>query len=136
MTMGTPSDDLDALSGHKVLLVEDDYFIADAMRRMLLRTGAEVLGPVATVDRALALIAASSKIDVAVLDINLRDVMVFPVADALETRGVPFVFATGYEGTAIPARYAHVQRCEKPVGMAALANVLSNEINTDRGALL
>ena len=35
MTMGTPSDDLDALSGHKVLLVEDDYFIADAMRRML-----------------------------------------------------------------------------------------------------
>jgi two-component SAPR family response regulator len=129
MTMDTQSGERDALSGQKVLLVEDDYFIADEMRRMLSRTGAEVLGPVATVDRALALIAASSEIDVAVLDINLRDVMVFPVADALERRGVPFVFATGYEGATIPARYAHVQRCEKPVGMDTLAVALSNEIN-------
>ena len=127
--MKTPSHEPDALSGHKVLLVEDDYFIADEMRRMLSRRGAEVLGPVATVDKALALIAASSEIDAAVLDVNLRDVMVFPVADALETRGVPFVFATGYEGSVIPTRYAHVQRCEKPVGMDALAQVLSNEID-------
>ena len=127
--MKTPSHEPDALSGHKVLLVEDDYFIADEMRRMLSKRGAEVLGPVATVDKALALIAASSEIDAAVLDVNLRDVMVFPVADALETRGVPFVFATGYEGSVIPTRYAHVQRCEKPVGMDALAQVLSNEID-------
>jgi DNA-binding NtrC family response regulator len=126
--MGTMSHDLDELSGHKVLLVEDDYFIADEMRRMLLRRGAEVVGPVASVDRALALIATSPEIDAAVLDVNLRDVMVFPVADALVTRGVPFIFATGYEGTAIPTRYAHVQRSEKPVGMDTLAQILSNEI--------
>lgn len=127
--MCPPSHEPDALSGHTVLLVEDDYFIADEMRRMLSERGAEILGPVATVERALALITAHSEIDVAVLDINLRDVMAFPVADALETRGVPFVFATGYEGTAIPARFAHVQRCEKPVGMDTLAQILSNEIN-------
>jgi two-component SAPR family response regulator len=129
MRMGTPSYVPAALFGHKVLLVEDDYFIADEMRRMLSRSGAEVLGPVATVDKALALIAASSEIDAAVLDVNLRDVMVFPVADALEKRGVPFVFATGYEVTAIPARYTHIQRCEKPVGMDTLAQVLSHEID-------
>lgn len=130
MTMGTPSQGPDALSGPKVLLVEDDYFIAVEMQRMLSKGGAQVLGPVASVDKALTLIAAHSEIDAAVLDVNLRDIMVFPVADALETRGVPFVFATGYEGTAIPARYAHVQRCEKPVDMDKLAQVLSNEIKT------
>ncbi|WP_267359988.1 MULTISPECIES: response regulator [unclassified Methylobacterium] len=127
--MATPSHEIDALSGHTVLLVEDDYFIATEMRRMLSRSGAEVLGPVASVDRALALISSNSAIDAAVLDVNLRDVMVFPVADALTTRGVPFIFATGYEGTIIPKRYAHVQRCEKPVEMDTLARVLSTQVS-------
>ena len=127
--MGTSGHEPDALSGHKVLLVEDDYFIADEMQRTLSKRGAKVLGPVASVDRALALIEASPKIDAAVLDINLRDVMVFPVADALTTRGVPFIFATGYEGTVIPTRDAHVQRCEKPVEMDALARALSTEVS-------
>ncbi len=131
--MATPSHaprrEPGSLSGHKVLLVEDDYFIADEMRRMLSRSGAEVLGPVASVDKALALIACSSEIDAAVLDVNLRDVMIFPVADALTMRGVPFIFATGYESAMIPPRYAHVQRCEKPVEMATLARVLSTEVS-------
>jgi DNA-binding NtrC family response regulator len=129
MTLTAPRHEPDMLSGHRVLVVEDDYFIADGLRQMLLGRGADVVGPVATVDKALALIATSSEIDAAVLDVNLRDVMVFPVADALEMRGVPFIFATGYEGTAIPARYAHIQRCEKPVGMNALAQALSHEID-------
>lgn len=125
--IGTSSHGQDALLGRKVLVVEDDYFIADEMRRTLSRSGAEVLGPVASVDKALALIAASSEIDAAVLDINLRDVMVFPVADALTSRGVPFIFATGYEDMAIPSRYAHVQRYEKPVEADALTQALSAE---------
>ncbi|MEL6064875.1 MULTISPECIES: response regulator [unclassified Methylobacterium] len=129
MTTDPSIHELDALSGHKVLVVEDDYFIASEMRRTLSTRGAEVLGPVATVDKALALIAASSEIDVAVLDVNLRDVKVFPVADALKTRGVPFVFVTGYDEATIPARYTHVQRCEKPAGIDTLAQVLSKEIN-------
>ncbi|MBE7179859.1 MAG: response regulator [Terriglobus roseus] len=129
MTLTAPSHEPDMLSGHRVLVVEDDYFIADGLRQMLLGMGVEVVGPVATVDKALALIAASSQIDVAVLDVNLRDVMVFPVADALKMRGVPFIFSTGYEGDTIPARYAHIQRFEKPVGMNALAQALSHEIN-------
>lgn len=126
--MSTSSYGPDALPGRKVLLVEDDYFIADEMRRTLLRSGVEILGPVASVDKALALIEASAEIDAAVLDVNLRDVMVFPVADALATRGVPFIFATGYEGTVIPQRYAHIQRCEKPVETDTLARVLATEI--------
>ncbi|MGU3668376.1 response regulator [Methylobacterium sp. A49B] len=127
--MGTSSHDPDALPGRKVLLVEDDYFIADEMRRMLSRDGAEILGPVASIDKALALIEASSEIDAAVLDINLRDVTVFPVADALTRRGVPFIFATGYDSAVIPARYAHIQHCEKPLQMDTLTRVLSAEVS-------
>ncbi|MGU3540569.1 response regulator [Methylobacterium sp. A54F] len=113
-----------ALAGRRVLLVEDEYFIADDMRRALEERGAEVLGPVGSVDTALALIAETPRIDGAVLDINLRDVMAYPVADRLRERGVPFLFATGYERSTIPARYADVRHCEKPVEAARIADLL------------
>ena len=127
--MNTPSRPADALSGLKVLVVEDDYFIADETRRMLVATGAEVIGPVASVDAALAKIAKSPVIDAAVLDVNLRDVMVFPVADELAARGVPFVFATGYDGAAIPVQHAHVVRCEKPVEPDTLTRALRTRLD-------
>lgn len=103
------------LSGRKVLVVEDDYFIAQDTCSMLRNNGAEVLGPVASLEKALAVVASESEIDAAVLDINLRDARVFPVADALSARGVPFVFATGYDKTVIPDRFAGVRHCEKPI---------------------
>ena len=118
--MGMPM----ALAGRRVLLVEDEYFIADELQRMFEESGAEVLGPVASVQGALDLIASTPKIDGAVLDMNLREVMVFPVADALQARGVPFVFATGYEKIAIPARYAGVGYCEKPFEATQVAHAL------------
>ncbi|GEP06695.1 response regulator [Methylobacterium oxalidis] len=107
--------ELTAMAGRRVLLVEDDYFIATDMQREFEDSGAEVLGPVSRVQEALDLIAASPEIDAAVLDINLHDEMVYPVADVLQARGVPFVFATGYEKTMIPAPYADVSLCTKPV---------------------
>ena len=113
-----------ALAGRRVLLVEDEYFIADELQRKFEESGAEVLGPVATVERALDLIASTPQIDGAVLDVNLRDVMVYPVADALQARGVPFVFATGYEKITIPARYAGVRHCEKPFEADQVAQAL------------
>lgn len=103
------------INGRRVLLVEDDYFIAASMRDAFERSGARVLGPVATVADALTIIAATPGIDAAVLDVHLQDEMVFPVADALRARGVPFLFATGYEPSMIPQRFADVHHCEKPV---------------------
>lgn len=67
-----------SLAGRRVLLVEDDYFIASTMRSQFEKSGARVLGPVPSVRDALALIAASPEIDAAVLDINLQEEMVFP----------------------------------------------------------
>jgi len=103
------------LGGKNVLVVEDDYFIAMEMCRLFEKAGAQVLGPIGKLEDALALIARSDRIDGAVLDINLRDVMVFPAADMLRERDVPFVFATGYDDAVIPSRYSQVPRCRKPV---------------------
>jgi CheY-like chemotaxis protein len=120
MMSPTPS-----LSGRRVLIVEDEYFLADDLGRALTQLGAEVLGPVATREEAFELLATGERIDLAVLDINLQGESVFPVADTLLEQGVPFLFATGYNQAAIPAQYQQVLRWEKPFAPEALAQALS-----------
>jgi CheY-like chemotaxis protein len=114
-----------SLTGRRVLIVEDEYFLADDIARALAQLGAEVLGPVATREEALDLLSTGERIDLAVLDINLEGESVFPVADTLIEQGVPFLFATGYDQTAIPAQYQQVPRWEKPFAPEALAQALS-----------
>jgi CheY-like chemotaxis protein len=114
-----------SLSGRRILVVEDEFFVADDLVQALTRLGAEVLGPVATREEALDLLSTGERIDLAVLDINLEDESVFPVADTLVEQGVPFLFATGYDQTAIPAQYQQVPRWEKPFAPEALAQALS-----------
>jgi CheY-like chemotaxis protein len=116
----------DALRGRRLLVVEDEYLIAASLARELEGRGAAVVGPAGSVRDALALVEAEGdRLDGAVLDINLRDERVYPVADALAARGVPFVFLTGYDARAIPDAYAGVPRCEKPVSSALLSRMLS-----------
>ncbi|MGI4946815.1 MAG: response regulator [Janthinobacterium lividum] len=114
-----------ALAGRRVLLVEDDYLLAEVLRQELEDAGTHVLGPVPDVAAALALLAAEDVVDVAVLDVNLNGTMPWPVADALLARGVAFVFLTGYDASAVPARYAGVPCCEKPVELAEVACALA-----------
>ena len=111
------------LTGKRILVVEDEYFIAKSLARDLQRAGADVLGPVPTVAEAMQLIGAGL-FDAAVLDVNLRGEMAYPIADALTERRVPFVLATGYSGDTLPTRYASVPRCDKPVETDALAAAL------------
>ncbi|TGN68043.1 response regulator [Paracoccus liaowanqingii] len=100
--------------GRSVLLVKDDYLIADDMASELEARGAKVIGPVASVAAAMELIEQTERIDGAIVDINLHGVMSWPVADALLQRDVRFVFTTGYDSDSIPGRYVKVVRCEKP----------------------
>jgi ActR/RegA family two-component response regulator len=116
----------DRLKGRCLLLVEDEYLIAADLARSLEHLGVEVIGPAASVEHALELVESEGdRLDGAVLDINLRDELVYPVADALAARGVPFVFTTGYDAVAIPNPYARAPRCEKPVDQVQLVRCLS-----------
>lgn len=112
-------------AGCRILIVEDEYLIASGLRRALERAGASVLGPVPTVAEAVALLAATAGVDGAVLDINLGGEPVFPVADALRARGVPFVFTTGYSAEDVPPPYRGVPRVEKPASPAEILRALA-----------
>jgi len=112
-----------ALAYRRVLIVEDEYFLADDMAQALEKLGAQVVGPVQTTDKALAVLT-DEPVDAAVLDINLKGETVFPLADALRDKGVPFVFATGYDAHSVPDAYRDVPRWEKPFNPNDLATAL------------
>ncbi|WP_310221770.1 response regulator [Neorhizobium sp. 2083] len=117
--------------GKHILIVEDEYFLADETRRKLELVGAVVVGPTATVEGALKLVN-TSRIDAAILDVHLGDDFVFPVADELERRDIPFVFATGYDPAFIPAAYTGFALCEKPTELDKIAAALFTS-NRDSG---
>lgn len=112
------------LRGRRVLVVEDEFMMADDFQHDLEKVGAEVIGPVPSVSDALRLLATEEAIDATILDINLRGEKAYPVADVLRQRGIPFVFATGYEEWALPEAYKGVPRFEKPVDLRRLARAL------------
>lgn len=114
-----------SLHGRRVLVVEDEYFVADDLARALTRAGAKVVGPAADPDAALALLREHNDIDGAVLDINLKGDTDYSVADALQARGVPFCFATGYDAAALPGRYQDVPRWQKPFDTAKLVRSIA-----------
>lgn len=113
-----------ALQGRRMLVVEDDYLLADDLRQGLERLGANVVGPAARVSDALGLIEDGGTLHGAILDVNLGGEKVFAIADALRARGIRFVFSTGYEDWALPAAYKDVPRFEKPIDMPRLAQAL------------
>jgi CheY-like chemotaxis protein len=115
------------LKGRRVLLIEDEYLVAMQMARQFADFGVEVVGPVATLDRALAF-ANGGALDAAVVDINLRGMMAYEVADQLQERGIPFVFASGYDRSTIPPRFAGVIYCEKPIDPRQVAQALSGAL--------
>jgi DNA-binding response OmpR family regulator len=82
------------LSGRRVLVVEDEAVISLMLEDVLAAAGAVVIGPAGTAAKALALLE-QEPVDCAVLDIQLIDGTVLPVAEALATRGIRFVIATG-----------------------------------------
>ncbi|MBB2960147.1 response regulator [Methylobacterium sp. R2-1] len=109
-----------ALLGRRLLIVEDDYFWAEELRRGLQGAGAVVLDPVASVEAALNVLGSQIAVDGATLNIKLRDERAFAVADRLLVRAVPFLFVTGYDQLALPAFYAALPRLEKPASVDAV----------------
>ncbi len=112
------------LRGRRILVVEDEYMMADDLQYDLEEVGAQVIGPAPSVADALRLLATEEAIDGAILDVNLRGEKAYPVADVLRERGIPFVLATRYEQWALSDAYKDLPRCDKPVDLRQLAQTL------------
>jgi CheY-like chemotaxis protein len=117
-----------ALAGRRILVVEDDYLVAQTIAALLEDGGAEVVGPVGFVADAITFIQRNdTAFDGAVLDINLHGERSYAVADALAARAVRFVFTTGYGADAIEPPYRRYPRCAKPIDRRALFAALALE---------
>ena len=113
------------MQGRSILVVEDDYMIAQDVQDDLEEAGATVIGPVPAVSEALHLIE-STPIDAAVLDVNLGEERSFPIAEALEARAIPFLFATGYNSADIPDEWQRAVIVMKPLRIAAVEQLLAS----------
>lgn len=108
-----------------VLIVEDEYLLAFDLATSFEDYGLTVLGPASTIERALALITEAEEIDCAVLDVSIRDEMVFPVARVLSERGIPFVFTTGYEKSVFAGEFPDVEIYTKPLDIGRVTAEIS-----------
>lgn len=107
----------------RILLVEDEPLIAFALEDLVTELGFEAVGPVYRLEDALAL-AAEAEVDAAILDVNLNEAQSFPVADLLQQRGIPFLFATGYAESGV-GWWGEAITIAKPYGRDQLARALS-----------
>ena len=113
----------DALTGLRLLVVEDEALVAMALEDMLDDFGCVVVDVAGTLARGVAL-AAELNIDGAILDINLGGEKVFPVAERLAQRGVPFVFCSGYGLAGLPPDFAKAPTLAKPYDQRQLHDLL------------
>jgi len=116
------------LDGRRILVVEDEYFLADDIRNTLRGLGAEIVGPVGYLEDALKILHDGSILDAAVLDVNIRRERIFPIARELKARNVPFVFTTGYDKIIVGPEFQDVPLLEKPIDLAAMAQKLAELI--------
>jgi len=110
---------VDRLAGCRVLVLEDEYFLANDLAEDLKAHGARVIGPFAELSEANDQVA-NGGFDVAVLDIDVRGEKAFSLADELVRRRIPFVFATGYSPEVLPVRFRGARQLEKPVKLPEL----------------
>ena len=115
------------LEGRRILVIEDEYFIAADLKRALKENGATVIGPTGDLQCGLALVG-SEEIDAAVLDVNLEGTDSYPIAEQLAERSVPYLLLTGYDSWSLPEDYKAVPKLPKPfqmkIVMEALARLL------------
>jgi CheY-like chemotaxis protein len=121
------------LLGRRILVVEDELMIAALWETILIEAGCAVLGPFPRIAPALHCIAEEPLIDAALLDVQLHGATVLPVAEALDSHGVPFLFATGYGAAGVPAPFRDRPVLTKPCPLRTLLAELAQLIAADAG---
>jgi DNA-binding NtrC family response regulator len=113
------------LSGRRILVVEDEFLLAMELEALLERHGCLVLGPVPTIDLALAMLDGEPP-ELVLLDVNLKGERATPVAAALIDRGVPFVLITGYSARQLSEpELRAAPRIDKPVNCRELGRAVA-----------
>jgi CheY-like chemotaxis protein len=102
-----------ALSGQRVLVVEDNGLLCCVIEETLREAGCEVIGPFSRLGEAMTA-ASTAQIDIALLDINLRGELVSPLAKHLQHRGVPYVLTSAYKPTDLPQALQTASQLRKP----------------------
>jgi CheY-like chemotaxis protein len=115
------------LAGKRVLVVEDEDLVAFLIENLLEDCGCTVVGPYGTVEAALAA-AHTETFDLAVLDVNLHGLRVYPVAEFLAERSIPFLFLSGYGDEAIPLGRNTWKVCAKPFKISDLVAMLQQAL--------
>ena len=113
----------------RVLVVEDEYLIRMLLEDMLAELGYEIAAAVGTLAEANDL-AANGKFDLAILDVNLDGQEIYPVADVLATRGLPFVFVSGYGESSLPDPFRGRPTLQKPFQAEQLRTTLAKLLAT------
>ena len=111
-------------SGLRVLVIEDEIMVALLLEEVLADLGHAVIGPISRLDKAMD-VARQEAIDAAILDINLNGSEIYPVADALAARDIPFAFCSGYGRPALPAAYRDRPILRKPFRRQQLQELLT-----------
>jgi DNA-binding response OmpR family regulator len=112
------------LVSRRILVVEDDFLVALTTIDILESIGCEIVGPASRLAAAVQL-AQTESLDAAILDINISGEMIWPVAEELQRRDVPFLFLSAYPQLSIvPKIFATIARFEKPLEKARLVNHL------------
>lgn len=123
------TDEASAVAGLRILLVEDEALVAMMIEDMLHDLGCTVVAIAGSVSEGMAFVDdAALDLDGAVLDVNLGGEKVFPVAERLRTRGVPFIFSTGYGKAGIVPDFANAPILAKPYGTMALRDMLASSV--------
>lgn len=111
----------------RLLIVEDEYLIRLLLEDMLVELGCSIAAVASNLDDGKKA-AQTSEIDLAILDVNIDGQQVFPIADILRDRKLPFIFITGYGARGLPEHYRDLPTLQKPFQMhdleATLARVL------------
>mgnify|MGYP001213694308 FL=1 len=123
-----------ALREKKVLVIEDEHLVGQETTAALRAAGCSVIGPVTTLKEALTVVGAESY-DAAVLDVNLNGELVWPAAQVVRARDIPFVFATGYSGTVnTPRELKDAPWVEKPIAADDLIQSLAAALSVQEAA--
>lgn len=108
-----------------ILLVEDEWIIADTLEEAIRDMGYEPVGPVPTVRQAMALIE-ENQVAAAVLDVSLGSgEKSYPIARVLQSKNIPYLFVSGYQERDLPSEFADIPICPKPYTQEALRDKLS-----------